>query len=413
MTHLPVKLLLLCLFTALACGADTLSLDGYVQLTLRHSPNITIAASRVASSAASAKGTRSGMLPGFSAHAGLSRSNSPSVNNALSTGISAQTLLFDFGQTPLRVRAAGINLDAATLDRAATIQSIIVSARTAYYTYLLTRDLRAAGQNALRQAQLHLEQAKVLFEVGKQPKPVVIKAEVDVAAARIGVIRAENAHEIARMTLESVAGISLYDPLDLTDSLAGFEDTIELAVALTTANTNRSELKSAFARRDAARLLARAAKSAYFPSLNGSAGYDWSTRSTVGIAAPEWSNPGWSLGAALSIPLFDAGKTRSNVQKEQASLMQAGAELEALIRAVSLEVKQAVLQEKAAREQINATTTLIAQASESLTLSQERFRAGSAASLEIIDAELTMANAQASLLQAQFDYRVAHTNLLA
>ena len=75
-------------------------------------------------------------------------------------------------------------------------------------------------------------------------------------------------------------------------------------------------------------------------------------------------------------------------------------------------MQQYFFQEKDALQRIDATNVLIGEADESLKMSQERFRAGVATSLEITDAEITVANARISNAQARYDYHTAHANLL-
>jgi len=66
-----------------------------------------------------------------------------------------------------------------------------------------------------------------------------------------------------------------------------------------------------------------------------------------------------------------------------------------------------------AAEKISATRKLIESSQLSLQLAQERFATGVAATLEVTDAELVLANAKSSLASALYDYRTAHAKLLA
>jgi outer membrane protein TolC len=75
-------------------------------------------------------------------------------------------------------------------------------------------------------------------------------------------------------------------------------------------------------------------------------------------------------------------------------------------------VQQYFLLENEAQQRIGATDVLVGEADESLKMSQERFRAGVATSLEITDAEVTLANARISNAQAHYDYHTAYANLL-
>jgi outer membrane protein len=407
-----------------AASADTLSLNGYVKLVLEHNPQPKIAAGAVQASSAAREKNRSSLLPHVGASAGISRAGrnsaaagtgtySTATGNSSSAGIDAQALVFDFGKTPLQYKASGKNLDAVNYDLKSTLQATVLDARSSYFNFLLSEQLLTVNEDAHKQAQLHYDQAKTLFDVGKQAQIAVTKANVDVANALVNVIHARNALKLARVQLETTAGITINDPLVLTDSLGGTEDSLTMNDALTRALRNRPELLASKARLEAARLQLKSARASFFPSINASAGYNWRNSSVSTLPAPDWENPGWNIGATLSLPLFQGGALHAGVRQADASLKQAMASLDATTLNVMQEVQQNVLQEIEARERISATTVLIVQATESLRMSQERYRTGIATSIEITDAEVTLADARSSHVQAQFDYRVAHAKLLS
>jgi outer membrane protein len=381
---------------AFTVSADTLSLDGYVNLVLEHNPQPKIAASAVQSSSAAREKSRSSLLPHAGASAGVSRTGSGSssagagVNrgggNTSSAGIDAQLLLFDFWKTPYQYMASDKAWDAARYDMISTLQTTVLNARTAYFNYLLSEQLLKVNIEALKQAKAHYDQAQTLYDVGKQAKIAITKANVDVANAQVNVIHARNTLNLARVQLETTAGIPIKDPLVLSDSLGSKEDSIGMDGALVQALQKRPEILSAKTRLEAARLQLRSARAAYLPSVNASGGYDWQNSSATRVPAPDWSHPGWNIGASLSVPLYQGGAVHAGVLQADAAVQQAEASLDATTLNVTQEVQQDVL--------------------------QERYRNGIATSLEITDAEVTLANARISHLQAQFDYRVAHAKLL-
>jgi outer membrane protein len=402
--------------------ADTLSLKDFIRIACRQNPQQKIAASAVASKRASVESSRSSLLPQVNGNAGISSSESPrqtlqgggsDILNSTSIGIRADALLFDFGASPIRYKASGKALEAAKFDSLSSMASLILNAKTAYFNYLLSQKLLIVNEDAMKQANLHFDQATILFKVGKTAQIEVTKARVDVANAQVNIIHAKNTVDLAKVQMEVVVGAPLIDPLVLTDTLGALEDSLALDEALKTATQKRPEINSLRIDVESAKLLLQAARAAYLPSLsaNGAAGYSSGDYGT--IHGPDFSNtPNWSVGVGLSVPIYKGGALHASVQQADATLQQAQAQLEVKQLAVSQEVKQYFLKEKEALQRIGATKTLIEQAQESLKLSQERFRAGVAFSIEIIDAEVTLANARASNVQALFDYRVAHANLL-
>jgi len=294
--------------------------------------------------------------------------------------------------------------------------AVVLNARTAYYNFLLSAQLLIVGQDALRQTVIHLNQAQALFEAGKQAQIAVTKARVDVANAEVDLIKAKNTCSLAKVQMDVAAGIQLSEPLVLTDSLSGMEDSLSLSLtdAIKKAIEQSPEIGSSRKNMEAQRLLLKATQAAYLPSLNANGGLGWNAASSTSIEGSDFNGkPNWNIGASLSTPIFDGGAIRASVKKAEAAIGKAEAQLDALSQSTVQRVHQYFLQEKEAKQQMGATKTLIEQADEGLRMSQERFRAGLATSIEIMDAEVTLANAKKSNAQARYDYHVAHANLVS
>ncbi|MGB7567090.1 MAG: TolC family protein [Chitinivibrionales bacterium] len=415
----------------LTVRADTLSLKNYVLLSLKNSPQYAIATSSVDASRALRQTALSNLLPSIDAGGDLSRqeangnttffprtdsaftvSGTTSQNSAFA-GINGKVLLYDFGKTPMQYKAAGKSLTAAEFNFQESIASIILNAKTAYFNYLLSAQLLIVNEEALKQAQEHFKQAQTLFDVGKQAKIAVTNASVDVANAQVNVIHARNTVKLARVQLETVAATKFGEPLVFTDSLSGAEDSIGENEAEKRALESRPEILSAKASLEAADLKVRAEKASFFPSLNASGGFGWEAQDNASISRSDWNAfPNWNIGASLSIPIYEGGAIRAAVAQAQSTVTQSKAQLDILILTVEQQVQQYYLQETDAHERINATAVVIQQATENLQLTQERYKAGLGTSVDLTDAEQSLANARSSHVQALFDYRVAHVNLL-
>jgi outer membrane protein TolC len=333
--------------------------------------------------------------------------NTTSMGSVYNAGVSASQLIFDFGKSWFSSGAASRLVDAAKQDEKGSVQTVVVNAATAYFNYLLSLRLFAVAREARAQSQAHLDEAQVLFETGKQARYTVVKAEADLASAEVSLITAKNSVRLAKVQMDVAAGTTLPDSLVLTDSLEAAEREISLSEALAAAREARPELVSSRARLRAAYLQLTSAKMTLFPQLNASAGYGYQ-----GSDVSAWQSD-WSVGITLSATLYEGGALVAAVGAARAAYDQAKAQLDANMQAVQAEVEQDYFQKLEAAERIVATRKLIEQTQEDLRLSQERFAAGAAASLEVTDAEVTLANAKSSYAQALCDYRTAHAKLLA
>jgi outer membrane protein len=203
------------------------------------------------------------------------------------------------------------------------------------------------------------------------------------------------------------------EPLMLSDSLNVLEDSIGENEAEKRALGSRSQILSVKTRLESVKLQLKAAQASFFPSLNASAGFGWGAQDNATIVGSDWNtSPNWNIGANLSIPLYEGGAISAQVAQAKAAVMQSQAQLDVVTLSVVQQVQQFYLQEFDARQRINATAVVIQQASENLQLTQERYKAGLGTSVDLTDAEQTLANARSSHVQALFDYRIAHANLL-
>jgi outer membrane protein len=398
---------------AYAQPAAPLSLESYIALAKKQNPQVRISNAAVRSSMANRSTALSRLLPHVDANAqaGLSRSQSQIpgtyTGGDYSAGISANQLIFDFGKSWLSTGASSKSVDAARYDEQDAQQTIVLNASAAYFNYLLAQMLYTVAQEALGQANAHLEQAKVLFETGKQARFTVTKAEVDVANAAVSVITAKNGVRHAKVQMDVAAGTTLSEPIVLADSLDVQEQDIAREEAMSRAKERRPEIAALKARCEAARLQLTSAKAALLPDLNANASYGYRR---TDVTDWMWN---YGVGVTLSASIYEGGALAAAVRAASAAYDQASAQLDLQKQAVASQVEQYYYEKEEAFERISATKKLIDQAAEGLDLSQQRFAAGAAPSLEVTDAEATLAGAKSSHAQALFDYRTAHAKLVA
>jgi outer membrane protein TolC len=392
----------------LAGGEESLSLQRYVQIVLEHNPQVRGSAASVEQSAAGVEKSRSNLLPSINGSADVSRSGNLSpATGSTSAGASVRgsILLYDFGRTPTALAISRKGLESAEADRTGVIQQLIVDAQTAYFSYILKQQLLSVSEESLKLKLDQLTQAKALFEVGRQPKLAVTKAEVDVANAQVGLVTARSAGKLARLQLEATAGVPLADQVILTDTIDGTGDSVDRETALKTALNRRPEITMANNAVESGTLQVRIAQLSYLPNLNGSASL------STGYNEGYGTSQGWSAGASATIPIFEGGATQAGVRSARAAQQNAEADRDTKIQSITTEIEQVLLTRSTALEQISAATVLVQQAAEGLLLSQEQFKAGLAAPLVVTDAEATLDAARSTLAQARYDFHIAQVNL--
>ncbi len=412
-------LILLCLagsgLEAQDKAPEALTLARAIAVALEHHPSIRSASAFRDAAQAGVTQNVSAYYPVIGANAGYTHNEgwfvfNPSfpprqqIYNSWTAGISAQQLVFDFGRTINRVSSSGEFLDAARNDFDAAKATVVADAEIAYFACRQAGEVLEANQYAVDQAEKHLAQAKAFFTVGSRPQIDVTRAEVDLANAQVGLIRARNQVDIARAQLDNALGVRTRTPYNLTDSLAIPAEPLSLDALKAQALKTRPELLSAQSRLEGERSLVSAARSQHLPSISATGNYSWN-----GFDFPLYSR--WNAALTVSVPLFQGFAIDGQVRQAEANMLGAQAALDAATDGILLEVEQAFLSLQEAGSRLGATDKLVQQASENALLTERQYVAGTGTPLEASDAQLVLLNARNERIQAVFDYNSAYVRL--
>lgn len=324
--------------------------------------------------------------------------------NQYSTSVNLGMTLFDFGKTSTAVKIQNLNVNASRADYEDVQAQVILNVKNAYYNLLQIQRNRDVAVDTMKQFQQHLDQANAFFRIGTKPKFDVTKAEVDFGNARLNVLKAENAVRAARITLKDVMGIPENADFAIVDNLAFQKNDWQLNDVLNTAYSNRPDLRSVIAKREATERSIDLAQKGYYPTLSGSAGYGYS-----GTDFPLGS--GWNAGAALNFPLFSGLSTKYQVDEARANLEVLKANEDSIRQAISFDVKQAYLNVQDTAEQISMAEMTVLQAKENYDLASGRYKTGVGNPIEVADATITLNNARANLNTALYNYKTAQAAL--
>jgi outer membrane protein TolC len=404
---------------------ESLNLERCVEIALKMHPDIAAAKNTVNASESRIGQARSNYYPQIdwsSSYNRISPASDRSVSSSssgitsssfgrtggsfdeYSTGFNLSQTIYDFGKTPTQVMIQNFNLDSSRSGLENVTNQVIFNVKQTYYGVLQSKRNRDVSMEAVKQFQQHLEQAKGFYEVGTKPKFDVTKAEVDLSNAKLNLIKAENALRLAIVNLNNAMGITEAPEYVIEDNLSFQKYAIAFEEAMEKAYKNRPDIKSITAKKRASERSIELAKKDYYPSLTGSAAYNWS-----GEKFP--LDRVWNIGATLSFPIFSGFLTKYQVEEANANLNVLSANEEALRQTVFLEVQQAYLNIKDAEERIPTAELTVKQAEENFEIANGRYAAGVGNPIEVTDAEVSLSNAKTSYIQALYDYKVAWASI--
>jgi len=269
-----------------------LHLDEAVAAGLEHQPSVLTAKAQTEAASGRVEQARSGYLPQVTGNALAERVHgSASVRatpnavpttvgtggqtyNVFSFGVSASQLIWDFGQTIDRTRAASASRDAQESNERTARFEAALSIRQAFFQAHAQRALVQVGQDSVKNMQRHLTQIQGFVQQGIRPEIDLAQARTDLANARVTLISAQNGYLTAKAQLNQAMGIAAGTDYEVADEGIGpipGEDGSGDAL-LRQALAARPELVSLQKQTKAAELTVSSVQGAYGPTLSGLGG---------------------------------------------------------------------------------------------------------------------------------------------
>jgi outer membrane protein TolC len=313
--------------------------------------------------------------------------------------------IFNF-ESIQRFRAARTDEQAAQLSYSDTLDVISLVVGTSYLA-VIEADSRIVAQEAqVRNAQALYDQAVDQLQAGTSPKIDVTRSGVQLHTEQYNLSIARNNFAIAKLNLSRAIGLPLGQRFDLSDKLPYAElepGTVE--DALTSAYKTRSDFRSAIASVRSAEKQLSATRAERYPVVAANGDY--------GVQGPNFGTlrSAFTFQGGVSVPLFTGGRIKGDIEQAEATLRQRKAEAENVRGQVDYDVRTAFLNLQAAREQVTVARQNVDLANENLARSQERFRAGVTDSVEVVQAEQSLASANDQYIVSLYSHNVAKLQL--
>ena len=126
---------------------------------------------------------------------------------------------------------------------------------------------------------------------------------------------------------------------------------------------------------------------------------------------PGSSHGTFTTAASLQVPIFDGGRIRAETEQSDALLRQREALLTNLSSCIEEEIRVALLDLNNAAAQVQVAQSSVELAAQQLKQAQDRFRSGVANTIEVVQAQETVASANESYIGSVFAYNLAKTSL--
>lgn len=324
----------------------------------------------------------------------------PSLNYSASLGYSvdksawseqlsfvASMTLYSFGSNKIAVDIAKETVLATRATLVDIEQQVLSSAVSAYMDVREKQAVVNLRDNAVRLARQNLRATQDRFEVGEITRTAVSQVEAQLASANAALASAQGDLATAREIYKNVVG---HYPKTLSNPPAVRLPVKSADAAVLKAQRNHPSIKALQHRAAASDLAVAVAERGVLPTLSGSA--------SVSIDEDGSSE---NIGLELSGPIYSGGKISSGIRKAIAERDAARAQLLTASRDIEQSVRAnwAMLNVLSAAEQ--ARQSLVRAQRVAYDGVREEADLGASTTLDVLDAEQSLLDAQVGAIQAQ------------
>jgi len=377
-------------------------------------PVVEIAGFRADAASARVRQARAGLLPSLSLSGswanrnfnskaqGISFPGVPTIIgpfNAYDGRVRVTQTIFDFSNLG-RVSAAKSAVTAASAERSAVVEA---SAQTVALAYL--RGVRAQAVVAAREADSSLAAELVGLAVAQQQAGVsasidVTRARSQLAEAAGQLVVAENQLDRAKIDLARALGLDPATPIALTDTLTAQLGAANVPAdrdaAVAQAVAARPDLAAEIARGAAARTSASAISAERLPRLDFEADYGLS-----GVRVPDAITTR-QVAIQVTLPILDGFRREGRLAEQQAVVRESDVRSRDLRLQVAADVDAALLDLRSAAARQGIAADRLQLAAQEVSEARQRFKAGVAGNIEVINAQSSLLRARDADIDARF-----------
>lgn len=325
----------------------------------------------------------------------------------LSTTVSQP--LFAGGSILSNYRFEKLGVDISKTDVETIKRDIVLQVREGYFNILRAEKFLEVAHQTVKQFTAQLEVAKAFFEVGIVAKNDVLQAEVRLANAKQGLVRAENDLILAKAFFNSSLRNEIDAPLQIVDILSYSPFPLRFNDSLREALEKRPEIKNVSLKIEQATEGVKIAKSGFFPTITLSGNYSRISDEPLLVGGHRGER--WSIQGVATITLGDWGKTAYRVGESKVKVTQAEDAKIQLIEGITLDVKNGYQIMLVAEKNIGVAKKAIEQAEENLRMNEERYKHQVATATDVLDAVTLLAQAQVNYYGALSDFNIAKARL--
>ncbi|MCB0532081.1 MAG: TolC family protein [Saprospiraceae bacterium] len=384
------------------------------------------------------------------------RTIDPTTNQFINTGFGYNSLslnagmpIFNGGQIHHNVKQANFDMQAAFADAEQTANTLGLQVAQAYLNILLTEEQAESAERRVEQSRRQLEVTQKLIEAGTVPLADQYTIQAQIAREEQAAVMAQNSVDLAYLSLKQLMQLEpdyelaierpeIMLPADVNPENYSLQPIYEQALE------TQPNVKAAEFRIKSAEIGVPLARSAYFPSISigGSLNTNFSSRApdftngmflgteltppttilvngspvTIQQEVDVYDYPqtpyftqldqnfGQSIGIQLSVPIYQNGRVRLNVERARLGILNAQLQDNQTRQQLKNDIQTSIANVRAAYKQLAAAQKTRDAMQAAFGNTEKRHNLGAVNSLELTTAKTNLDNAENDLIVARYDY---------
>ncbi len=325
-----------------------------------------------------------------------------------SYGINAQWTVWNGNQNRNQVKLGEVSEQQAELETETTANSIQERIAQLYVQILYMNEAVAVNRQSLETSKKNEQRGQEMVQVGKMSKADLAQLTAQRASDEYTIVEAESNIANYKLQLKQLLELTGDEAFEVETPTASDAQALAeiptLASVWEAALAQRPEIKNARLGLDQSDLQMKIAKAGSMPtvSLNGGVG-----TSTASMSAHTWdrqlkTNFDASVGASVSVPIFDNRKTKTAVNKARIQRQQAQLELQDQQKQLYSTIEGYWLDAETNQQKFRTALATVASEQASYDLLEEQFRLGLKNIVELMTGKDRLLSAQQNLLQSKY-----------
>lgn len=395
---------------------EVLALEKCIELALKNSKDLQLVSKQVAQKKEALNQARAGFLPTLKyGYVASEIDKDSSTLEHDEANLSLEQPLYTGGMLTARYRIAKLEYEKALEDERSAKQQVIFGVKQCYYIVWLAEQTLKVTQDSYNYMGRLYQQTKRLYDVGTKSKFDLLMAQTEFEKRKPDLIEAQNGVIMAKLQLANLIGLPQNKSFNVKDELSQVQlpESIVLSLEsmLEEAYQTNPEARNALKDLAIAKNLIKVARAGYLPTV-GVGGTK--TKTTNDPASPPILNEEentFTIAVNLSGVLFNGFKTQSEVAA--AKEMEAAAKIKESKKRddIRLNVQKAVLDLETSLEKARANKATSNLAKETLKMTQARYDAGMATTMDISEVQIKVDQALIGYYKGISDYIIALANL--